>query len=352
MNVELFDYDLPLELIAQSPTEKRDDCRLLLIDRENKTYKNSTFKNIIDYLNKGDVLVRNNTKVIPARLYGIKDKTNAKVEVLLLNDLGNDVYECLCGNAKTIKVDTIIHFKDDILVGKCVKVLDEGIRHIKFYYKGIFLEELDKIGLMPLPPYIHKQVSNNNDYQTVYAKVSGSAAAPTAGFHFTNELIDALKNKGVEIVDITLNIGLGTFRPIKVNDTKDHKMHEETYEISKNAAESLNLAKKEGRRIIAIGTTSVRTLEANFNKYNEFKEEKSSTNIFISPGYEYKTIDGLITNFHLPKSSLIMLVSAFIGRKFTLEVYNYAVKEKYRFFSFGDAMFIYGKYNYKDNLND
>ena len=255
-------------------------------------------------------------------------------------------------NAKTIKVDTIIHFKDDILVGKCVKVLDEGIRHIKFYYKGIFLEELDKIGLMPLPPYIHKQVSNNNDYQTVYAKVSGSAAAPTAGFHFTNELIDALKNKGVEIVDITLNIGLGTFRPIKVNDTKDHKMHEETYEISKNAAESLNLAKKEGRRIIAIGTTSVRTLEANFSKYNEFKEEKSSTNIFISPGYEYKTIDGLITNFHLPKSTLIMLVSAFMGRKFTLEVYNYAVKEKYRFFSFGDAMFIYGKYNYKDNLND
>ena len=352
MDVELFDYDLPLELIAQSPTEKRDDCRLLLIDRENKTYKNSTFKNIIDYLNKGDVLVRNNTKVIPARLFGIKDKTNAKVEVLLLNDLGNDVYECLCGNAKTIKVDTIIHFKDDILVGKCVKVLDEGIRHIKFYYKGIFLEELDKIGLMPLPPYIHKQVSNNNDYQTVYAKVSGSAAAPTAGFHFTNELIDALKNKGVEIVDITLNIGLGTFRPIKVNDTKDHKMHEETYEISKNAAESLNLAKKEGRRIIAIGTTSVRTLEANFSKYNEFKEEKSSTNIFISPGYEYKTIDGLITNFHLPKSTLIMLVSAFMGRKFTLEVYNYAVKEKYRFFSFGDAMFIYGKYNYKDNLND
>lgn len=352
MDVELFDYDLPLELIAQSPTEKRDDCRLLLIDRENKTYKNSTFKNIIDYLNKGDVLVRNNTKVIPARLFGIKDKTNAKVEVLLLNDLGNDVYECLCGNAKTIKVDTIIHFKDDILVGKCVKVLDEGIRHIKFYYKGIFLEELDKIGLMPLPPYIHKQVSNNNDYQTVYAKVSGSAAAPTAGFHFTNELIDALKNKGVEIVDITLNIGLGTFRPIKVNDTKDHKMHEETYEISKNAAESLNLARKEGRRIIAIGTTSVRTLEANFSKYNEFKEEKSSTNIFISPGYEYKTIDGLITNFHLPKSTLIMLVSAFMGRKFTLEVYNYAVKEKYRFFSFGDAMFIYGKYNYKDNLND
>ena len=352
MDVELFDYDLPLELIAQSPTEKRDDCRLLLIDRENKTYKNSTFKNIIDYLNKGDVLVRNNTKVIPARLYGIKDKTNAKVEVLLLNDLGNDIYECLCGNAKTIKVDTIIHFNDDILVGKCVKVLDEGIRHIKFYYKGIFLEELDKIGLMPLPPYIHKQVSNNNDYQTVYAKVSGSAAAPTAGFHFTNELIDALKNKGVEIVDITLNIGLGTFRPIKVNDTKDHKMHEETYEISKNAAESLNLAKKEGRRIIAIGTTSVRTLEANFSKYNEFKEEKSSTNIFISPGYEYKTIDGLITNFHLPKSTLIMLVSAFMGRKFTLEVYNYAVKEKYRFFSFGDAMFIYGKYNYKDNLND
>ena len=346
MDVELFDYDLPLELIAQSPTEKRDDCRLLLIDRENKTYKNSTFKNIIDYLNKGDVLVRNNTKVIPARLFGIKDKTNAKVEVLLLNDLGNDVYECLCGNAKTIKVDTIIHFKDDILVGKCVKVLDEGIRHIKFYYKGIFLEELDKIGLMPLPPYIHKQVSNNNDYQTVYAKVSGSAAAPTAGFHFTNELIDALKNKGVEIVDITLNIGLGTFRPIKVKDTKDHIMHEETYEINEESAKILNLAKKENRNIIAVGTTSVRTLEANFTKYGEFKATKEATDIFIYPGYKFKAIDALITNFHLPKSTLIMLISAFMGREFTLKCYKHAVENRYRFFSFGDSMFIYGKYDY------
>jgi S-adenosylmethionine:tRNA ribosyltransferase-isomerase len=241
-----------------------------------------------------------------------------------------------------------LHFKDDILIGTCVEVLDEGIRHIKFSYKGIFLEELDKIGLMPLPPYIHKQVDSNDEYQTVYAKIEGSAAAPTAGFHFTEELFQELKEMGVEVIDITLNIGLGTFRPVKVKDTKDHVMHSEEYEISEDAATKLNAAKKEGRRIIAIGTTSVRTLEANFAKFNMFKAEKTATNIFINPGYEYKAIDCIITNFHLPKSTLIMLVSAFIGRKFTLSVYEHAVQEKYRFFSFGDAMFIYGKYDYKN----
>ncbi len=348
MDIELFDYYLPEELIAQEPSKVRDECRLLVVDREHKTYEDKMFFDIKNYLHKGDVLVRNNTKVIPARLFATKDKTGAHVEVLLLKDLGNDVWECLCGNAKAIRIGTVLHFKDDILIGTCTEVMDEGIRHIKFSYKGIFLEELDKIGLMPLPPYIHKQVDDNNEYQTVYAKIEGSAAAPTAGFHFTNELFDELKEMGVEVVDITLNIGLGTFRPVKVKDTKDHVMHSEEYEISENAADKLNQAKKEGRRIIAIGTTSVRTLEANFAQFNMFKAQKTATNIFINPGYEYKAIDCLITNFHLPKSTLIMLVSAFMGRKFTLSVYEHAVKEKYRFFSFGDAMFVYGKYDYKN----
>lgn len=346
MNVELFDYFLPEELIAQSPSSIRDECKLLSVDREHKTYKDEHFYDIIKYFKKGDVLVRNNTKVIPARLFAVKEKTNAKVEVLLLKDLGNDVWECLCGNAKAIKVGSILHFKDDILIGECIKVLDEGIRHIKFKYQGIFLEELDKVGLMPLPPYIHKQCSNNNDYQTVYAKISGSSAAPTAGFHFTNELIKKLEDIGVIIVDITLNIGLGTFRPIKVKDTKDHIMHEETYEINEESAKILNLAKKENRNIIAVGTTSVRTLEANFTKYGEFKATKEATDIFIYPGYKFKAIDALITNFHLPKSTLIMLISAFMGREFTLECYKHTVEQRYRFFSFGDSMFIYGKYDY------
>lgn len=346
MDIELFDYDLPEELIAQTPTKKRDECRLMVVNRENKTIEDKHFYDIINYFKKGDVLVRNNTKVIPARLFATKEKTGAKVEVLLLRDLGGDIYEALCGNAKAIKEGTILHFKDDILVGECVKVLDEGIRHIYFKYHGIFLEELDKIGLMPLPPYIKKQVSDNNDYQTVYAKVEGSAAAPTAGFHFTNELLQKLEEKGVIIVDITLNVGLGTFRPVKVKDTKDHIMHSEYFEVSKEAAVQLNLAKKENRRIIACGTTSVRTLEAVYLKYGIFKETKENTSIFIEPGYSFRAIDALITNFHLPKSTLIMLISAFMGREFTLQCYRHAVDEKYRFFSFGDAMFIYGKFDY------
>ena len=342
MDIELFNYDLPEELIAQEPSKKRDNCRLLLVNKDTLEYKDSYFYHIKNYFKKGDVLVRNNTKVIPARLFAIKEKTEAHVEVLLLKDCGDDVWECLCGNAKAIKVGTRLHFKDDILIAECIEVKDEGIRMLKFFYKGIFLEELDKIGIMPLPPYIHKAVDDNNKYQTVYAKNSGSSAAPTAGFHFTNELLDELKEMGVEILDITLSIGLGTFRPVKVNDTKDHKMHYEEYEISEEVAKRLNLAKKENRRIIAVGTTVVRTLEANVTKFNEFKAEKASTNIFITPGYTFKAIDCLITNFHLPKSTLIMLVSAFIGREFTLSLYNHAVKEKYMFFSFGDAMFIYG----------
>ena len=341
MDINLFDYYLPEELIAQEPSSIRDECRLMVVNKEKKTYEDKIFKDIYDYLKPGDVLVRNNTKVIPARLFATKDKTGAHVEVLLLKDLGNETWECLCGNAKAIKVGTLLHFKDDELLGECLEVKDEGIRLIKFKYQGIFLEVLDRIGTMPLPPYIHKACKNNDDYQTVYAKVEGSAAAPTAGFHFTKELLERLQNKGVEVVDVTLNIGLGTFRPVKVQDTKDHVMHSETYEVSEAAASRLNLAKKEGRRIIAVGTTAVRTLEANINKFGEFKAEKSATNIFISPGYEYKAIDCLITNFHLPKSTLVMLVSAFMGREFTLECYKHAVDEKYRFFSFGDSMFIY-----------
>ncbi|MBP5693893.1 MAG: tRNA preQ1(34) S-adenosylmethionine ribosyltransferase-isomerase QueA [Bacilli bacterium] len=341
MDINLFDYYLPEELIAQEPSKVRDECRLLVVNKTNKTYEDKIFRDIIDYFKAGDVLVRNNTKVIPARLFATKEGTGAKVEVLLLNDQGDDTWECLCGNAKAIKVGSILHFKDGILIGTCTKVKDEGLRLIKFDYKGIFLEELDKIGLMPLPPYIHKQVEDNSEYQTVYAKVEGSAAAPTAGFHFTPELLNKLKEKGVEIVDITLNIGLGTFRPVKVQDTKDHIMHSETYEVSFEAAKTLNKAKEEGRRIIACGTTSVRTLESNYSKFNCFKEENSSTSIFISPGYKYQAVDALITNFHLPKSTLVMLVSAFMGREFTLECYKHAVEEKYRFFSFGDSMFIY-----------
>ncbi len=340
MDIELFNYDLPEELIAQSPSKERDHCRLMVIDKTKKTYEDKYFYDIINYLKPGDVLVRNNTKVIPARIFGVKEVTGAHVEVLLLKDLGNDTYECLLGNAKAIKIGSIIDFNNK-MKAKCLEVKDEGIRILKFEYQGIFFEILDEIGNMPLPPYIHEKIKDKNDYQTVYAKVEGSAAAPTAGFHFTNELFNKIKEMGIEVYDITLNIGLGTFRPVKVKDTSDHHMHSEYYEISESVASSLNKAKKEGRRIIAIGTTVVRTLESNFNKFNEFKADKDNTSIFISPGYQYKAIDCLITNFHLPKSTLIMLVSAFMGREFTLECYKHAVENKYRFFSFGDSMFIH-----------
>lgn len=353
MDINLFDFDLPESLIAQSPSEKRDECRLLVVDREHKTYEDKLFKDIVSYLKPGDVLVRNNTKVIPARLIGTKEETKGHCEVLLLKQLSEkDTWECLVGNARSVKEGTHVVFGDGSLRCECVKVLGEGIRHMKFIYDGIFLEVLERLGKMPLPPYIKKQVSNNDDYQTVYAKVPGSAAAPTAGFHFTNELFDKIKAMGCEVVDITLNIGLGTFRPVKVNDTKDHIMHSESYRMDEKAASILNKAKQEKRRIIAIGTTSVRTLESIYGKYGKFVPVHEDTSIFINPGYEYKAIDALITNFHLPKSTLVMLVSAFMGRKFTLSCYKHAVDEKYRFFSFGDAMFIYGNYDYSKNLED
>ena len=352
MDINLFDFYLPEEQIAQYPLKDRDQCRLMVINREKPGYEDKKFEDILSYLHEGDVMVRNNTKVIPARLLGVKKETKGKAEVLLLKQLEEkDVWECLVGNAHSVKVGTHIVFGNGELECECVKVLDEGIRHMRFIYEGIFLEVLETLGQMPLPPYIKQQCEDKDDYQTVYAKVPGSAATPTAGFHFTNELLDKIKAKGVEIIDITLRIGLGTFRPVKVQDTKDHVMHSEEYEISPEAAERLNKAKEEGRRIIAIGTTSVRTLESNYGKYGRFAPVSEATSIFISPGYHFVAVDALVTNFHLPKSTLVMLVSAFMGRQTTLKNYAEAVRLGYRFFSFGDAMFIYGRYN-EDNAMD
>jgi len=350
MDIALFDYDLPEELIAQSPSEKRDACRLMAIDRAKQTYEHRHFYDLLDYLKPGDFLVRNNTKVIPARLLGRKE-TGGAVELLLLKDLGDDTWECLVGGAHNVRVGSRAFFGEDALIAECVKVREEGIREMKFHYRGIFLEVLESLGQMPLPPYIKKQCASNDDYQTVYAKIPGSAAAPTAGFHFTPELFEAIAKKGVEVVDITLNIGLGTFRPVKVMDTKDHHMHSELYEISEDGAKRLNEAKSAGRRIIAIGTTSVRTLESVYLKYGRFQAAKEATRLFIEPGYKYQAVDALITNFHLPKSTLLELVSAFMGRKFALKCYEEAVKERYRFFSFGDAMLVYGDFDYERNLD-
>ncbi len=343
MDINLFDFYLPEELIAQKPSEKRDHSRLLAINYGNKTFEDRHFYDILEYLKPGDVLVRNNTKVIPARLLGVKEKTGAHCELLLLKQIEGDNWECLTRPAKSLKVGARVDFGEGKLIAEVIEEKEEGIRIVKMHYQGIFLEVLDQLGKMPLPPYITKQLCSNDRYQTVYAKYEGSAAAPTAGFHFTPELFEKIKAMGVEVIDVTLHIGLGTFRPVKVQDTKDHVMHSEVYEITEEAADRLNKAKANKQRIIAIGTTSVRTLEANYSKYGFFKPTKESTNIFIEPGYQYKVVDALITNFHLPKSTLIMLVSAFMDREFTLEVYKHAVEDKYRFFSFGDSMFIYGK---------
>ncbi len=345
MDIDLFDFYLPEELIAQSPAKVRDQSRLMAINKDTKTFEHKHFFDIVDYLHKGDVLVRNNTKVIPARLLGEKEETHAHVELLLLKQMENDTWECLVGNAKTVKIGTIVKFGNGELKAECIKIGDEGIRHFKMHYEGVFLEVLDKLGKMPLPPYIQKQCEDNSRYQTVYAKVEGSAAAPTAGFHFTEELFEKLQTKGVIVVDVTLHIGLGTFRPVKVNDVLQHHMHSEYYVMSEETAKILNKAKKEHRRIISIGTTSTRVLETVMQKYGEFKACSGNTSIYIYPGYKYLAIDGLITNFHLPKSTLLMLVSALAGREFILECYQQAIKEKYRFFSFGDAMFIYGNEN-------
>ena len=343
MDINLFDFNLPEELIAQKPSDKRDHSRLLAINKDTKTYEDKIFYNILDYLRPGDVLVRNNTKVIPARLIGVKEVTGAHCELLLLKQEDGDNWECLTKPAKSLKVGAKVNFGDGKLIGEVIEEREEGLRLVKFHYQGIFLEVLDSLGKMPLPPYIKEQLCGNDRYQTVYAKYEGSAAAPTAGFHFTEELFDQIKAKGITVVDITLHIGLGTFRPVKVEDTDNHVMHSELYEISHEACEILNKAKAEKRRIIAIGTTSVRTLEANIQEFGKFVPIKKETNIFIKPGYEFKAVDCIITNFHLPKSTLIMLVSAFLGREFTLEVYKHAVDQKYRFFSFGDSMIIYGK---------
>lgn len=341
MKLSDFDFDLPEELIAQHPSNKRDESRLLILHKNNNTIEHKHFYDIIDYLEPGDVLVRNNSKVIPARLFGIKKDTGASVEVLILK-MNDNVCECLCGNAKVIKQGTIITFNEKLSC-KCIEVKEEGIRIMEFMYDGIFLEILNEVGLMPLPPYIHEKLKDNDRYQNVYAKPLGSAACPTAGLHFTNELIEKIKQKGIEIVDITLHVGLGTFKPVKEETIENHNMHHEYYSMNKEVADRLNLAKKEKRRIISVGTTSTRTLETIMNKYGEFKECEGDTNIFIYPPYTFKAIDCQITNFHLPKSTLIMMIAAFTSRDTILNTYKEAIKEKYRFFSFGDSMFIDNK---------
>lgn len=341
MKTSDFDFNLPLDLIAQVPLKNRVESRLMVLNKEKETIEHHRFYEIIDYLKPGDVLVRNNTKVIPARLFGIKEDTNAHVELLILRN-ENDIVECLVGNARVVKVGTIVSFGNGKLRAKCLEVKDEGIRIFKMMYEGIFLEILDELGTMPLPPYIKEKLDDKERYQTVYAKIEGSAAAPTAGFHFSDELLSRIIDKGVKIVDITLHIGLGTFKPMSSDTIEGHKMHEEYYVVSKEACDELNLAKKENRRIIAVGTTSVRTLETLLSNNDTFQPSSGYTNIFIYPGYKFKAIDALITNFHLPKSTLVMLVSAFANKDFIFKAYQEAINERYRFFSFGDSMFIYG----------
>lgn len=340
MKISEFDYHLPEELIAQTPISQRDTSRLMVLNRKTETIEDKHFYDILDYLHSGDILVRNNTKVIPARLYGIKEETNGHVEVLLLKDMGNDIWECLVGNAKIVKLNTTITFGDGSLKAQCIEIKEEGIRIFKMIYEGIFYQVLDKLGIMPLPPYIKERLNDPSRYQTVYAKVEGSAAAPTAGLHFTDEILEKVKKKDIEVLDVTLHVGLGTFRPVKVDDVNDHHMHSEFYMIDEVVAEKLNQAKANGQRIISVGTTSTRTLEANYKKYGQFKATQESTNIFIYPGYQFEAIDALITNFHLPKSTLVMLVSAFANKDYIMKAYHHAVEEKYRFFSFGDCMFI------------
>ena len=340
MKVEDFDYELPEELIAQHPLEKRDASRLLVLDKETGEVEHKHFYDIIDYLEPGDTLVLNDSKVLPARLIGVKEETNAVIEILLLKNIQDDEWECLVKPARRIKVGTIVSFGEGKLKARCTKELDEGIRHFELIYEGILLEILEELGTMPLPPYIHEKLEDQSRYQTVYAKEIGSAAAPTAGLHFTKELLKRIEEKGVNIAYITLHVGLGTFRPVSVEKVEDHEMHKEFYSMSKEVADLLNETKKTGHRIIAVGTTSTRTLETIRNKYDTFEECSGWTDIFIYPGYEWKAIDCLITNFHLPKSTLVMLVSSLAGRENILNAYKIAISERYRFFSFGDAMFI------------
>lgn len=340
MKVEDFNYDLPEELIAQTPLEKRDSSRLLVLDKKTGNVEHKKFTDIIDYLDKGDTLVLNDTKVLPARLIGTKEETNAVIEILLLKNIKEDEWECLVKPARRIKIGTIVSFGNGKLKAECIAEKDEGIRHFKLLYSGILLEILEELGTMPLPPYIHEKLKDQSRYQTVYAKEVGSAAAPTAGLHFTKELLKKIEEKGINIAYITLHVGLGTFRPVSVEKIEEHEMHSEYYSMSQEVADLLNKTKANSKRIIAVGTTTTRTLETIMTKHNTFKECNGWTNIFIYPGYEFKAIDALSTNFHLPKSTLVMLVSALAGRENILNAYNTAVTEKYRFFSFGDAMFI------------
>ena len=339
MKTDDFDYYLPQELIAQTPLEKRDESRLLVLDKKTGEIEHKKFYDIIDYLNPGDALVINDTKVIPARIIGEKIDTGAVIELLLLKEIG-DTWECLAKPQKRLKTGTIISFGDGSLKAKVIEIKDEGITIVKLIYNGILMEILEHLGTMPLPPYIHEKLENQSMYQTVYAKDYGSAAAPTAGLHFTNELLDKIENKGIKIVHVTLHVGLGTFRPVMVEDVTKHVMHSEHFIITKEAADTLNSVRENGGKIIAVGTTSVRTLETVLENNDKFVPMVGDTKIFIYPGYKFKAIDALITNFHLPKSTLVMLVSAFASKDKILHAYKVAVDDKYRFFSFGDAMFI------------
>ena len=340
MKVSDFNYNLPEELIAQVPIKNRDESRLMVLDRNSKTIEDKIFKDILEYLKPGDCLVRNNTKVIPARLYGKKEETGADVEFLLLKRIEEDIWEVMVHPGRRLKPGAKVSFGNGILKAEILSLMEGGNRKVKFEYNGIFNEILDKIGLMPLPPYIKEKLKDKDRYQTVYAKYEGSAAAPTAGLHFTDELLEKIKEKGIEIANVTLHVGIGTFRPVKVENIEEHDMHSEHYYIKQEDAEKINKTKQNGGRIIAVGTTSCRVLESIADEKGIVKEQEGDTNIFIYPGYKFKCIDALITNFHLPESTLIMLVSALAGRDYIMKAYNHAVSNKYRFFSFGDAMFI------------
>ena len=341
MNILEYDYDLPQKFIAQTPLKNRSDSKLLLLNKDNGNIKEDVFKNIGKYLKKGDVLVLNDTKVIPARLIGQKEETKAVIELLLLKDVEGDIWECLAKPGKRLHVGTIISFGNGLLKAEVIEKKDEGIVHVKLIYDGILMEILDSLGTMPLPPYIHESLSDQSRYQTVYAKNLGSAAAPTAGLHFTNELLDELSKMGIEILYVTLHVGHGTFRPVEESDITKHHMHSEYYIMTEDVAKKLNKAKEEGRNIYAVGTTSTRVLETVAHKYDKFSACSGNTDIFIYPGnFEFKAIDGLITNFHLPKSTLLMLVSALSKKEYILNAYEYAKEHDFRFFSFGDAMFI------------
>ena len=340
MRLDEFDYHLPEELIAQTPLKNRDYSKLMVLDKNTGNIEHKHFYDIIDYLTDNDVLVLNDTKVIPSRIYGNKIDTNAAIELLLLKELENNIWETLVRPARRVKVGTVISFKDGLLKAECIACFEDGIRHFRMIYDGILLEILDEIGNMPLPPYIHEKLEEKNRYQTVYANYYGSAAAPTAGLHFTPELLKKIEEKGVEILKVTLHVGLGTFRPVSSETVEEHHMHSEQYIITEEVANKLNAAKQSGKRIISVGTTSTRTLEANFTKYGKFTPTVEDTSIFLYPPYRVTSVDALITNFHLPKSTLIMLVSCISNREDILNAYKIAVENNYRFFSFGDAMFI------------